>query len=46
MVCILHFMKIRWRFLKPKWRAIVREILFKKGDIVEHGEGAEEEIRW
>ncbi|MGE5446059.1 MAG: hypothetical protein ACM3SR_15945 [Ignavibacteriales bacterium] len=29
---------------KPKWRAIMREILFKKGDIVEHGEEAEEEI--
>ncbi len=29
---------------KPKWRAIMREILFKKGDIVEHGEEAEEEV--
>src|SRR5512135_894207 len=27
---------------KPKWRAILRDILFKKGDIVEHGEEAEE----
>jgi hypothetical protein len=28
---------------KPKWRAIMREILFKRGDIVEHGEEAEED---
>ena len=26
----------------PKWRAILKEILFKQGDIVEHGEDAEE----
>jgi hypothetical protein len=29
---------------KPKWRTIMQDILFKKGDIVEHGEEAEEEI--
>lgn len=28
----------------PKWRAILKEILFTEGDIVEHGEEAEEEI--
>ena len=28
---------------KPKWRAIMKEILFKRGDIVEHGEEAEED---
>ncbi len=28
--------------MKPKWRAILQEILFKDGDIVEHGEEAEE----
>lgn len=27
----------------PKWRAILQDILFKTGDIVEHGEEAEEE---
>ena len=27
----------------PQWRAILQEILFKPGDIVEHGEEAEEE---
>ncbi len=26
---------------KPKWQAILKEILFKPGDIVEHGEEAE-----
>ena len=26
----------------PKWRVALRKILFKKGDIVEHGEEAEE----
>ena len=26
----------------PKWRAILKDILFKQGDIVEHGEEAEE----
>jgi uncharacterized protein len=29
----------------PKWRAILKEILFKQGDIVEHGEEAEDEAR-
>ena len=28
---------------KPKWREILQGILFKAGDIVEHGEEAEEE---
>jgi hypothetical protein len=28
----------------PKWQAILKEILFKEGNIVEHGEEAEEEI--
>jgi uncharacterized protein len=28
---------------KPKWREILQGILFKSGDIVEHGEEAEEE---
>src|SRR6266705_905177 len=27
---------------KPKWQAVLREVLFKKGDIVEHGEAGEE----
>ncbi|HEV2641763.1 MAG TPA: hypothetical protein VGT98_03615 [Candidatus Elarobacter sp.] len=27
----------------PKWRLILQDILFKKGDIVEHGEDAEED---
>ena len=27
---------------KPKWRAVLREVLFTKGDIVEHGEEGEE----
>jgi hypothetical protein len=27
---------------KPKWRVVLREVLFKDGDIVEHGEEAEE----
>jgi hypothetical protein len=26
----------------PKWRAILKDILFKQGDIVEHGDEAEE----
>lgn len=26
---------------KPKWRAVLQEVLFKKGDIVEHGEEGE-----
>jgi len=28
----------------PKWRAVMQDILFKEGDIVEHGEEAEENI--
>ena len=28
---------------KPAWKEIAQGILFKKGDIVEHGEEAEEE---
>jgi hypothetical protein len=28
---------------KPLWRAVLQDILFKDGDIVEHGEQAEEE---
>lgn len=27
---------------KPKWRAVLRAVLFKEGDIVEHGEQGEE----
>jgi uncharacterized protein len=27
---------------KPKWRAVLREVLFHDGDIVEHGEEGEE----
>ena len=27
----------------PKWREVVKEILFTRGDIVEHGEEAEED---
>jgi uncharacterized protein len=27
---------------KPKWRVVLRDVLFKEGDIVEHGEEAEE----
>ncbi|HEY1419559.1 MAG TPA: hypothetical protein VGG90_02495 [Candidatus Dormibacteraeota bacterium] len=27
---------------KPKWRAVLQEVLFKDGDIVEHGEEGEE----
>ena len=26
---------------KPKWHAVLKEVLFKKGDIVEHGEAGE-----
>jgi len=26
---------------KPKWRAVLKEVLFKRGDIVEHGEKGE-----
>jgi hypothetical protein len=28
---------------KPVWREIAREVLFKEGDIVEHGEKAEDD---
>ena len=28
----------------PRWRAVLEEILFKEGDIVEHGEEAEAEV--
>jgi hypothetical protein len=28
---------------KPLWRAVLKDILFRDGDIVEHGEEAEEE---
>src|SRR5438128_12453457 len=27
---------------KPKWRGALQDILFKEGDTVEHGEGAEQ----
>jgi hypothetical protein len=27
----------------PKWRAVLKDVLFKEGDIVEHGEEAEED---
>ena len=29
---------------KEKWRIVLQDVLFKEGDIVEHGEEAEEEI--
>lgn len=29
---------------KPKWRVALENVLFKEGDIVEHGEQAEEEV--
>ena len=40
-----HFsMDLEWLFrAKPEWKEIAQGILFKKGDIVEHGEQAEEE---
>jgi uncharacterized protein len=28
---------------KPKWRVVLQDVLFKEGDIVEHGEEAEED---
>lgn len=28
--------------LKPKWRAVLQDVLFREGDIVEHGEEGEE----
>ena len=27
---------------KPKWRAVLKEVLFQEGDIVDHGEEGEE----
>src|ERR1700675_602274 len=27
---------------KPKWRVVLKDVLFKEGDIVEHGEEAED----
>ncbi len=30
---------------KPKWRIVLQDVLFKEGDIVEHGEQAEEDER-
>jgi hypothetical protein len=40
-----HFaMDLEWLFrAKLEWREIAQGVLFKKGDIVEHGEKAEEE---
>ncbi len=40
-----HFsMDLEWLFrAKPEWREIAQGVLFKEGDIVEHGEKAEEE---
>ena len=39
-----HFsMDLEWLLrAKPEWREIARGVLFQKGDIVEHGEEAEE----
>ena len=28
----------------PKWRTVLQDVLFKEGDIVEHGEAAEAEL--
>ena len=28
----------------PQWRVVLQDILFKEGDIVEHGEEAEEDV--
>jgi hypothetical protein len=28
----------------PKWRTVLQDVLFKEGDIVEHGEQAEDEL--
>jgi uncharacterized protein len=28
---------------KPKWRVVLKDVLFQEGDIVEHGEEAEED---
>ena len=40
-----HFsMDLEWLLrVKPQWREIAQGVLFQKGDIVEHGEEAEEE---
>jgi hypothetical protein len=40
-----HFsMDLEWLLrAKPVWRKIAQEVLFKDGDIVEHGEEAEED---
>ena len=40
-----HFsMDLEWLLrVKPEWREIAKGVLFQKGDIVEHGEDAEEE---
>ena len=40
-----HFaMDLEWLFrAKPEWKEIAQGVLFKKGDIVEHAEEAEEE---
>lgn len=40
-----HFsMDLEWLLrTKPQWREIAQGVLFKDGDIVEHGEEAEEE---
>ena len=40
-----HFsMDLEWLLRKkPRWRKIAQGILFQKGDIVEHGDEAEEE---
>lgn len=40
-----HFsMDLEWLLrAKPQWREIAQGVLFKDGDIVEHGEEAEEE---
>src|SRR5437588_12972562 len=39
-----HFaMDLEWLFrAKPEWKEIAQGVLFKEGDIVEHGEEAEE----
>jgi hypothetical protein len=39
-----HFsMDLEWLFrAKPEWKEIARGVLFQEGDIVEHGEEAEE----
>jgi hypothetical protein len=29
---------------RPMWRTVLQDVLFKEGDIVEHGEEAEEEL--